>query len=68
MKVIVTLDDKHVPEIEQIAAQCEAAGMKVMSQLEMLGQITGDVDPKLQAALREIPGVLSVEESKDVQL
>ncbi len=66
--VIVTLDDEHVVKIEQVASQCEAAGMVVGESLEVLGQITGRIDPKQEPALRRVRGVISVDESEDYQL
>lgn len=66
--VIVTLDDEHVAKIQQVATQCKAAGMVVGESLEVLGQITGRIDPKQEPALRKVPGVISVDESQDYQL
>jgi hypothetical protein len=66
--VIVTLDDAHLSEFDNVADKCQAAGLDVQDSLEFLGQITGEIDPAQEDALRQIPGILSVEESKEVKL
>jgi len=66
--VVVTLDDQHVRDIQQVADKCRAAGMVVRDSLEFLGQITGEIDPEKESALGRIPGVLSVDASQDYQL
>ena len=66
--VIVTLDDEHLNEMNKVTDECQAAGLDVHESLEFLGQITGEIDPKQEDALRQIPGILSVEESKEVKL
>ena len=66
--VIVTLDDEHLSEFDKVNDKCQAAGLDVHESLEFLGQITGEIDPQQEDALRQIPGILSVEESKEVKL
>ena len=66
--VIVTLDDDHLNEFDKVTDHCRAAGLDVQESLDFLGQITGEIDPNQEDALRQIPGILSVEESKDVNL
>lgn len=66
--VIVTVDESHASDIVEVAGRCRAAGLNVRDSLEFLGQITGDVDPEHEDALRQVPGVLSVEESQEYQL
>ena len=65
--VVVTVDDEHLSEFDQVATRCQAAGLDVQESLEFLGQITGQIDPANENALRKIPGI-AVEESKTVKL
>ena len=66
--VVVTLDNEHMSQIEQVADECRAAGLVVHEFLEMLGQVTGEIDPDKENELRKVSGVLSVEESQEYQL
>lgn len=66
--VIITVDEDHLGEMKKVTGECQEAGLDLHDALEFLGQITGEIDAEKEDALRQIPGILSVEESKEVKL
>lgn len=66
-RIIVTVDDQHVPEIQSVATALQSAGMHVGNILSGTGIITGEVSqPKMQE-LKSIPGVVDVEVDQEMQ-
>lgn len=61
MHLSVTVDDEHLPAIEDVARQLRAHGMQVEQVLDGLGIITGSAGPEVSQALRSVAGVSSVE-------
>ena len=42
-RIVVTIDDQHLPEIQAIASSLRTAGMRVDNVLSVTGIITGEV-------------------------
>ena len=59
--VIVTIDDRHIPVIQSVAAALEAAGMRVSNVLSTVGIISGSIPLADIDTLKAIPGVVDVE-------
>lgn len=64
--VMITVDEAHRKKIAAVAKACVAAGLTLGEQLPNLAALTGSVDEAKLAALRNVPGVAAVEESRDV--
>ena len=54
--------------IERVAERLRAAGMSVRQVLGEVGIIAGSVDAGRRASLAAVPGVLSVEIERNVQI
>ncbi len=67
IKLIVTVDDQHLVQIERVADKLAAAGLKIESILRTGGIITGSVSQELQTKLQAIEGVLSVETDTEMR-
>jgi hypothetical protein len=59
-RIIVTVDDQHLPEIQAVATALQAAGMQVDQILPSTGIITGEVSPAQMSGLKTVPGVVDV--------
>lgn len=60
--VIITIDDAHLVKMESIVSALQAAGMQVTNLLQMSGVIMGEVSPGDLPTLRQIDGVIGVEQ------
>ncbi len=58
----VTVDDEHVPAIDEVADALRARGMQVEQVLDGLGIITGSAPADSRPALTGVEGVVSVDE------
>ena len=67
IKLIVTVDDEHLVQIERVADKLSAAGLNIESILRTGGIITGSVSQELQSKLQAIEGVLSVETDTEMR-
>ena len=67
-KITVLVDDDHVAQLDGVAKQLSAAGMKVEQVLADIGLITGSVASERRAALEVVPGVAGVEGEQTFQL
>ena len=64
----VTVDDGHLPAIEEVAQALRARGMEVDQVLDGLGIITGSAPADSRSALTDVDGVVSVDEQLTHQL
>jgi hypothetical protein len=64
----VTVDDGHLPAIDEVADALRARGMQVEQVLGALGIITGSVPDGSRPALADVEGVASVDEELTYQL
>ncbi|WP_250123569.1 hypothetical protein [Chroococcidiopsis sp. CCMEE 29] len=60
-RVVVTVDDQHLPTIHSVAVALQSAGMQVDNVMPTVGIITGEVSQTKMAALESVPGVAAVE-------
>ena len=60
--VIVTVADDALKDIHNLASRLTSHGMKVMRVLPATGVISGSVAASKMHALRDVSGVMSVEE------
>jgi hypothetical protein len=65
-KVVVTVDDQHLRNIQSVRADLESAGMEVDGVLETVGIITGKVPAGKSQSLGAIRGVSSIEPDGDM--
>jgi hypothetical protein len=66
-RIIVTVDDQHLPEIQSVATALQAAGMQVDSILPGTGIITGAVTQSKMQELKTVPGVVDIEVDQEMQ-
>jgi hypothetical protein len=66
-KVMVTVDDAHRDKFAAVVKACAAAGLTVAEKMPTLSALTGTIDEAKLAALRKVPGVGAVEESREVR-
>jgi hypothetical protein len=66
--VIVTVDDRYLDRLSEVAERLKAAGLDVQQQLASAGVLTGTVSPDQLAALQGLEGVAAVEKSHTYQL
>ena len=67
VRIIVTVDDQHLPDIQAVATALQSAGMKVNNVLSSTGIITGEVSQPKIRELRSIPGVVDVEVDQEMR-
>lgn len=66
-RVIITIGDQHLSDIQSVATTLQSAGVKVDNVLPSTGIITGEVSqPKIQE-LKSIPGVVDVEVDQEMR-
>ena len=66
VRLSLSVGDEHTKDLARIAKALKKAGMKVEQQLASLGVITGEIDADKLPALGRIPGVMHVEEERQV--
>jgi len=66
-RIVVTIDDQHLPEIQAIASSLRTAGMRVDNVLSVTGIITGEVSQIRINELRDVSGVADVEPDEEMQ-
>lgn len=60
--IIVTISDEKLPDIQQVAEQLSARGMKVDNVMPITGVISGSCSSNTISDLEGVDGVMSVEE------
>jgi hypothetical protein len=66
-RIIVTVDDQNLPEIQAIASSLRMAGMRVDKVLSVTGIITGKVSQVRINELRDVSGVANIEPDEEMQ-
>ena len=67
-KVVVTLDDDALSDMEAATVRLKEAGLAVEDVLDFIGQVVGELPREHMDSLREIEGVADVSESRTIQL
>jgi hypothetical protein len=68
VQISVSVDDAHLPQIEQISQQLQSSGMNVEQTLSTIGVINGSIPSDQLNSLYQIEGVQSVEPQQGYQL
>jgi hypothetical protein len=68
VRLSVTVDDGHLPAIDEVAAALRARGMHVEQVLDGIGIITGSAPDDRRSALAGVEGVASVDQELAHQL
>ncbi|HEY9422542.1 MAG TPA: ketohydroxyglutarate aldolase [Thermoanaerobaculia bacterium] len=68
VQVLVSVDDQHLPHIQEVVKHCKAAGLSVEQTLDKVGTITGSISPRKLSALSKVSGIASVERSQDYEI
>jgi hypothetical protein len=68
VQVSVSVDDAHLPQIEQISQQLQSSGMNVEQTLSSIGVINGSIESDKLNSLERIEGVQNVEPQQSYQL
>jgi hypothetical protein len=66
LNVIITIEDKHLKEIDSIARTLRRMGLKIDQVLRISGVISGSVQKRITHMDLKIKGVKSVEFSRKV--
>jgi hypothetical protein len=66
--VVVTITDESLDEIDAVAKQLTAKGLKIADVMPLTGVITGSVSGDAVARLESVKGVASVEDDQRVQI
>lgn len=65
-RVVVTVEDQHLPTIQAVANALRTAGMNVTNVMATAGVITGEVSQANMNALATVPGVVAVEPDQEM--
>lgn len=68
VNVNVLVDEKYRDRFAEVVAGLQNAGMKAEQQLQSIGVITGSIDAAKVASLKQVKGVASVEESRQIRI
>ncbi len=68
VKISVSVDDAHLPQIQQISQQLQSSGMNVEQTLSTIGVISGSISQGKLNSLFQIEGVKNVETQESYQL
>lgn len=68
VQVSISVDDAHLPDIEQISQQLQLSGMDVKQTLSSIGVINGSIESDRLNSLSQIEGVQNVEPQQSYQL
>lgn len=66
--VVVTIADGSLGNIDAVARQLTAKGLKITDVMPLTGVITGKVAGDSVARLEAVPGVTSVEDDQQMQI
>ena len=68
LEVVVTVDEKHLSRLSAIASQLESAGLMNAQIMAGIGVITGQATKDSMSDLKGIEGILTVDQSGQVQI
>lgn len=67
-KVVVSVTDDRLADLSQVVADLRRAGLVVDNVLELLGTVTGSIDPDAVGRLATVPGVAAVQRAQHYRL
>ncbi len=68
VEIVVSVDDRNLGRLDEIAAALERMGMKVEHRMPSLGTISGVADAATVEEIRAVAGVEAVEVARTFQL
>lgn len=68
VQISVSVDDAHLPQIEQVSQQLQLFGMNVEQTLSSIGVINGSIASDRLNHLYQVKGVQTVESQQTYQL
>ena len=68
VQVSVSVDDAHLPQIEQISQQLKSSGMNVEQILSSIGVINGSIQSDQLDSLSKIEGIQNIESEQSYHL
>lgn len=68
VRVIVSVDDTHLPNILDVAQSLRELGLDVEEVMDLVGVITGSCKPETVDTIAHMASVASVEEEQEYQL
>ncbi len=68
IQISVSIDNAHLPQINQISQQLQSSGMNVERTLSTIGVISGSIQSDRLNSLYQIEGVQNVEPQQSYQL
>lgn len=67
-KVVVSVSDDQMADLSRVLADLREAGLVVDNVLQLLGTVTGSVEPGAISRLEQVPGVAAVQRAQHYQL
>ena len=68
VQVSVSVDDAHLPQIEQISQQLKSSGMNVEQILSSIGVINGSIQSDQLDSLSKIEGIQNIQSQQSYNL
>jgi hypothetical protein len=68
VQISVSVDDAHLPQIQQVSQQLQSSGMNVEQTLSSIGVINGSIQSDRLNSLRQIEGVQNIETQQSYHL
>jgi hypothetical protein len=66
-RVIITVDDEHLGQIDNVASELRSAGVTVTNVMNTVGIISGEVSEGALEAVRAVSGVKAVEPERQMR-
>lgn len=66
-RILIAVADSAMPSFGAVVAQLRDAGLDLETASEVLGTVTGAIEPDKIAALAEIAGVAQVERARQIR-
>lgn len=67
-RIVVSVDDDHLDVLSDVVERMRAAGMVVEQVADVVGTVTGSIEPSAVAALESLSGVAEVDRQRGFQL
>ena len=68
VKITVSIDEAHINQIQEIAAQLGAMGMEIKQTMPAIGLVIGSVQAEKIPSLYKVEGIQNVEPERTYQL
>ena len=68
VKISVSVDDAHLPQMKQVSEQLQSSGMNIEQTLSSIGVISGSIESDKLDSLYRVEGVKNVESQQNYKL